>query len=122
MDSKGLITADRKGLQDHKICGPLWVFGDGCRSYTIIDFARKDYNGPPLTNLSDIVDYVKPTALLGLSTIRVCAASQRLVCVCGSSLITEPERVFGEGGQTDGGAEPASHHFPIVKSRILVRS
>ncbi|KAF9454761.1 malate dehydrogenase [Macrolepiota fuliginosa MF-IS2] len=53
VDSKGLITADRKGLQEHKIY-----------------FARTDYNGPPLTNLVDIVNYVKPTALLGLSTIR----------------------------------------------------
>jgi len=29
-----------------------------------------DYEGPPLTSLVDIVQYVKPTALLGLSTIR----------------------------------------------------
>ena len=36
------------------------------------DFARTDYEGPPLANLTDIIRYVKPTALLGLSTIRVC--------------------------------------------------
>lgn len=36
-----------------------------------IDFARTDYSGPALTNLVDIIDYVKPTALLGLSTIQV---------------------------------------------------
>ncbi|KAG6877126.1 hypothetical protein C0993_010078 [Termitomyces sp. T159_Od127] len=53
VDSKGLITAGRKGLQEHK-------------KY----FARTDYQGPPLTNLVDIIGYVKPTALLGLSTIR----------------------------------------------------
>ncbi|KAJ3565373.1 hypothetical protein NP233_g7674 [Leucocoprinus birnbaumii] len=53
VDSKGLITADRKGLQEHKIY-----------------FARTDYSGPPLTKLTDIINYVKPTALLGLSTIR----------------------------------------------------
>jgi malate dehydrogenase (oxaloacetate-decarboxylating)(NADP+) len=35
------------------------------------DFARTDYEGPPLTELTDIVRHVKPTALLGLSTIRV---------------------------------------------------
>ncbi|KAF8158314.1 hypothetical protein B0H34DRAFT_797718 [Crassisporium funariophilum] len=52
VDSKGLITADRKGLQEHK-------------KY----FARNDYNGPPLTSLIDIIRHVKPTALLGLSTI-----------------------------------------------------
>jgi len=48
-----LITADRNGLQEHK-------------KY----FARTDYQGPPLTSLVDIVQYVKPTALLGLSTLR----------------------------------------------------
>jgi hypothetical protein len=32
---------------------------------------RTDYQGPPLTNLVDIINHVKPTALLGLSTIRV---------------------------------------------------
>ncbi|KAI0055856.1 malate dehydrogenase [Artomyces pyxidatus] len=53
VDSKGLITADRKGLQEHKKF-----------------FARTDYEGPPLTNLIDIINYVQPTALLGLSTMR----------------------------------------------------
>ncbi|KAF8650149.1 hypothetical protein AX16_005384 [Volvariella volvacea WC 439] len=53
VDSRGLITADRKGLQEHK-------------KY----FARKDYSGPALTRLVDIIDYVTPTALLGLSTTR----------------------------------------------------
>ncbi|TFY53175.1 hypothetical protein EVG20_g10236 [Dentipellis fragilis] len=54
VDSKGLITADRKGLQEHKKF-----------------FARTDYEGQqPLTNLVDIINHVKPTALLGLSTLR----------------------------------------------------
>ncbi|THH06802.1 hypothetical protein EW146_g9498 [Bondarzewia mesenterica] len=53
VDSKGLIAAGRQGLQEHKKF-----------------FARTDYEGPPLTNLVDIINYVKPTALLGLSTIR----------------------------------------------------
>lgn len=52
VDSKGLITADRKGLQDHKKF-----------------FARTDYHGPPLTSLIDIIKFVQPTALMGLSTI-----------------------------------------------------
>lgn len=52
VDSKGLITADRKGLQEHKKF-----------------FARDDYEGAPLTTLIDIINYVKPTALLGLSTV-----------------------------------------------------
>ncbi|KAF9242568.1 hypothetical protein BU15DRAFT_43689 [Melanogaster broomeanus] len=53
VDSKGLITADRRGLQEHKKF-----------------FARTDYNGPQLTNLIDVINYVKPTALLGLSTVK----------------------------------------------------
>ncbi len=36
----------------------------------VVDFARKDYSGPPLKNLLDIIDYVKPTALIGLSTMK----------------------------------------------------
>ena len=35
------------------------------------DFARKDYTGAPLKKLVDIINYVKPTALIGLSTVRV---------------------------------------------------
>ncbi|KAK7469109.1 hypothetical protein VKT23_003600 [Stygiomarasmius scandens] len=53
VDSKGLVTADREGLQEHKKF-----------------FARTDYQGPPLKKLADIVEYVRPTALLGLSTLR----------------------------------------------------
>ncbi|KAG6376944.1 hypothetical protein JVT61DRAFT_978 [Boletus reticuloceps] len=53
VDTKGLITADRKGLQEHKKF-----------------FARTDYDGPPLTKLVDIIRHVKPTALLGLSTLK----------------------------------------------------
>ncbi|KAF8443091.1 hypothetical protein L210DRAFT_3611536 [Boletus edulis BED1] len=53
VDTKGLITADRKGLQEHKKF-----------------FARTDYDGPRLTKLVDIIRHVKPTALLGLSTLK----------------------------------------------------
>ncbi|KAM6494187.1 malate dehydrogenase [Amanita muscaria] len=57
VDSKGLITANRKGLQEHKKCKlPI--------------FARTDYDGPALTNLADVVRFIKPTAILGLSTVR----------------------------------------------------
>jgi hypothetical protein len=34
-------------------------------------FSRHDYMGPPLAKLLDIIAYVKPTALLGLSTTKV---------------------------------------------------
>ncbi|KAI0000866.1 malic enzyme [Russula vinacea] len=53
VDSKGLIFDSRGPMADHK-------------KY----FSRKDYNGPPLTNLTEIIEYVKPTALFGLSTIK----------------------------------------------------
>jgi malate dehydrogenase (oxaloacetate-decarboxylating)(NADP+) len=39
-------------------------------SVRLPDFARTDYDGPAMTNLTKIINYVKPTALLGLSTIR----------------------------------------------------
>lgn len=51
VDSQGLIFDARGPMAEHK-------------KY----FSRKDYSGPPMTNLLDIIEYVKPTALLGLST------------------------------------------------------
>ncbi|KAN0125581.1 hypothetical protein V8E52_000788 [Russula decolorans] len=53
VDSQGLIFDSRGPMAEHK-------------KY----FSRNDYNGPPLTNLTEIVEYVKPTALVGLSTIK----------------------------------------------------
>lgn len=52
VDSQGLVYNDRGRLAAHK-------------KY----FSRDDYHGPPITNLTDIITFVKPTALLGLSTI-----------------------------------------------------
>ncbi|KDR79987.1 hypothetical protein GALMADRAFT_222913 [Galerina marginata CBS 339.88] len=52
VDSQGLVYDARGHLAEHK-------------KY----FSREDYKGPPMTSLLDIIDYVKPTALLGLSTI-----------------------------------------------------
>ncbi|KAG8906641.1 hypothetical protein FRB99_006429 [Tulasnella sp. 403] len=51
VDSKGLIYEGRQGVAAHK-------------TY----FARKDYTGPPIKSLKEIIEYVRPTALLGLST------------------------------------------------------
>ncbi|KAJ7913874.1 hypothetical protein B0H13DRAFT_2003826 [Mycena leptocephala] len=51
VDSQGLVYTGRGELAEHK-------------EY----FARRDYNGPPITDLLDVLDYVKPTALMGLST------------------------------------------------------
>ncbi|PPR01997.1 hypothetical protein CVT24_011120 [Panaeolus cyanescens] len=52
VDSQGLVYDTRGNLAEHKKF-----------------FSRDDYRGPPMTNLLDIIDYVRPTALLGLSTI-----------------------------------------------------
>ncbi|KAI0761287.1 malic enzyme [Trametes elegans] len=52
-DSQGLIFDGRGPMAEHK-------------KY----FSRKDYNGPPMTDLTDIVNHVQPTALLGLSTTK----------------------------------------------------
>jgi malate dehydrogenase (oxaloacetate-decarboxylating)(NADP+) len=51
---EGLITNDRGDkLAEHKVY-----------------FARDDNNGKQLKTLSEVVEYVKPTILMGLSTIR----------------------------------------------------
>ncbi|KAJ2230793.1 hypothetical protein H4R99_007632 [Coemansia sp. RSA 1722] len=53
VDSRGLITADRGDkLAEHKV-----------------RFARHDNNGIQYKTLEDTLEYVKPTALIGLSTI-----------------------------------------------------
>jgi malate dehydrogenase (oxaloacetate-decarboxylating)(NADP+) len=71
-DSQGLIFDSRGPMADHKKCWSFLVSGTRfSHDSGDIDFSRKDYNGPPLTNLTDIVEYVKPTALFGLSTIKV---------------------------------------------------
>ncbi|KIK98929.1 hypothetical protein PAXRUDRAFT_619188 [Paxillus rubicundulus Ve08.2h10] len=53
VDSKGLIYTGRENVADHKR-----------------PFARNDYAGPPVKDLLQIIRYVKPTALMGLSTIK----------------------------------------------------
>ncbi|KAJ7104458.1 hypothetical protein B0H15DRAFT_766683 [Mycena belliarum] len=52
VDSQGLVYEGRGPLAEHK-------------EY----FARRDYRGPPIKDLLDVLDYVKPTALMGLSTV-----------------------------------------------------
>jgi malate dehydrogenase (oxaloacetate-decarboxylating)(NADP+) len=58
VDSQGLVYDKRGAMAEHKKL-----------------FARTDYTGPPMINLVDIIQYVKPTALLGLSTLKVCRPS-----------------------------------------------
>nr|POE93671.1 nadp-dependent malic enzyme [Quercus suber] len=52
VDSQGLVTSDRGKLADHKVY-----------------FARDDNEGKQYKTLEEIVEYVKPTILMGLSTI-----------------------------------------------------
>ena len=53
VDSKGLVTSDRgDNLAEHKIY-----------------FSREDNKGQQFKSLEGVVDYVKPTILMGLSTI-----------------------------------------------------
>jgi malate dehydrogenase (oxaloacetate-decarboxylating)(NADP+) len=53
VDSNGLVTLDRGDkLADHKVY-----------------FARDDNNGKQISSLGRLIDYVKPTILMGLSTI-----------------------------------------------------
>jgi len=53
VDSQGLVTNDRPGkLAEHKVY-----------------FARDDNEGQQYKTLEDIIEYVKPTILMGLSTI-----------------------------------------------------
>ncbi|PPQ81937.1 hypothetical protein CVT25_013785 [Psilocybe cyanescens] len=66
VDSQGLIYDARGHLAEHK-------------KY----FSRDDYQGPPMTNLLDIIKYVKPTALLGLSTIYGAFTSEVLDAMAG---------------------------------------
>lgn len=53
VDTKGLVTTDRGDkLADHKVY-----------------FARTDNNGQQFKSLEEVVDHVKPTILMGLSTL-----------------------------------------------------
>ena len=52
VDSQGLVTSDRGKLAEHKVY-----------------FARDDNEGKQYKTLEEVVDYVKPTILMGLSTI-----------------------------------------------------
>lgn len=72
VDSQGLIFNARGPLAEHKKSMYLHTYGRRSSlmtCYTV--FSRNDYQGPPMTNLVDIINFVKPTALLGLSTIKV---------------------------------------------------
>ncbi|KAG9313458.1 hypothetical protein JVU11DRAFT_5782 [Chiua virens] len=63
----GLISAVRLSTlqpREHRIL----FFGAGSAGVGVA--TQKDYSGPPMTDLLEIVHYMKPTALMGLSTVR----------------------------------------------------
>ena len=81
-------------------------------------FSRKDYTGPPIKKLIDVIDHVKPTALLGLSTVKV---GQLLAQLGDAGLIhLHVGCIRRSGGQTHGRAEPAADYFPAVQPRPVV--
>lgn len=74
-------------------------------------FARTDYEGPALTKLVDIINYVKPTALLGLSTLKVSAPTTPSY-VSAESVV---ERLHGRGCESHGSHQRTSHHVPSLE-------
>lgn len=72
VDSQGLIYDSRGPMAEHKKCtcfGCFSLLTTGTKQIVSSDFSRHDYNGRPMKDLFDIISYVKPTALLGLSTM-----------------------------------------------------
>lgn len=67
VDSQGLIYDARGEMAEHKKCESSSVNAievtDGGRREV---FSRKDYQGPPMKDLVDIISYCKPTCLIGL--------------------------------------------------------
>lgn len=77
-----------------------------------LDFSRKDYTGPPIKKLIDVINHVKPTALLGLSTVKVCRGTKKA-----SELVLKPLRVGcirRSSGQAHVRTEPETDNFPVV--------
>lgn len=77
-------------------------------------FSRKDYSGPPMTDLLEIVQYVKPTALMGLSTIkgafseavirRMASQTPRPIIFSLSNPVQLSECTFSEALRASGGS------------------
>jgi malate dehydrogenase (oxaloacetate-decarboxylating)(NADP+) len=80
VDSQGLVYTARGELAEHKECALI----ESSSSFLTdlrpcaADFARRDYTGPPIKDLLDVLEYVKPTALMGLSTMSVSPFISRL--------------------------------------------
>lgn len=74
VDSQGLVYDNRGPMAEHKKRKSAHHCMIYTISYSLIRhpvFSRKDYSGPPMKDLVQIIETVQPTALLGLSTIKV---------------------------------------------------
>ena len=80
-----------------------------------LDFARTDYEGPPLTSLLDIVQHVKPTALIGLSTLRVRTFLQHLQYVAVFYLEPILECIYRGCCTLDGLSKRPSYYLPSIE-------
>ena len=84
-----------------------------------LDFSRRDYTGPPIKKLIDVINHVKPTALLGLSTVKVCQGVAKFRGLCRTRFHIGCIR--RSSGQAYGCTEPAANHFPVVQPSSVVR-
>jgi len=72
VDSQGLVYDKRGTLPEHKKCWCILPEIKVALNLGLhLDFSRNDYAGPPIKKLIDVINHVKPTALLGLSTVKV---------------------------------------------------
>ncbi|KAF9225871.1 hypothetical protein BS17DRAFT_794702 [Gyrodon lividus] len=111
VDSRGLIYTGRENVADYKQ-----------------PFARKDYAGPPMIDLLEIIRYVKPTALMGLSTIksaftetvirRMASQTPRPIIFPLSNPVQLSECTFSEALRASGGSVLFASGSPFPKENF----
>ncbi|KAF9230554.1 hypothetical protein BU15DRAFT_91091 [Melanogaster broomeanus] len=104
------------GLSEQEARDRIWLVDSRglIYSWTRKPFARNDYSGPPMTDLLDIIRYVKPTALMGLSTIkgafteavirRMASQTPRPIIFPLSNPVTLSDCTFSEALRASGGS------------------
>lgn len=102
VDSQGLIYDGRGPMAEHKKF-----------------FSRDDYSGPPITRLVDVIQYVKPTALLGLSTQPVRPLASK--AYRSSSLMLPVGNIFTRGHRTHELLKPTPNSLPFEQPFAFVR-
>lgn len=118
VDSKGLIYDGRNNVAEHKKGTSVSLAWDNMSSLqcysSLPAFARKDYAGPPMVDLLEIIRYVKPTALMGLSTVtgafsedvirRMASQTPRPIIFPLSNPVQLSECTFSEALRASGGS------------------